>query len=214
MQRMRTRLIGLSLLLTFICSCAGGMSLRREHADLPEEDIALLGGQIEELVLNIGLDAPVDSDYKLDPETGEPLGEIDAMSILGGTDEIREKIPALSALNADNEIILAAIRGRILRRPAIREFQKKGCLGENRNGLLQYLKSDGCSGSREAKDRAANTAYQENRDRRAIYEQLVEANNLAGSSVDRIREIFAGEIYKKAWAGTPLQKPDGTWGRK
>lgn len=214
MQLMRTRLIGLSLLLAFICSCAGGMSLRRQYADIPEKDVTLLGEQIEELVLNIGLDAPVESDYKLDPKTGEPLGEIDAMSVIGSTDEIRERVPALSALNADNEIMLAAIRGRILRRSAVREFQKKGCLGENRKGLLQYLKSDWCSGTREAKDRAANTAYQENLDRRAIFEQLIETNNLAGSSIDRIREIFAGEIYKKAWAGTPLQKPDGTWGRK
>lgn len=211
---MRTRLIGLSILLAVISSCAGGMSFRKQSADLPEKDIAALGEQIEELVVNIGLDAPAESDYKLDPETGEPIGEIDPMSIIGSTDTIRENAPALSALNVDNEIMLAAIRGRILRRPAIREFQKKGCLGENRKGLLQYLKSEWCSGSREQRDRSAYIALAENRDRRTIYEQLIEANKLPGSSIDRIRELFAGEIYKKAWAGTPLQKPDGTWGRK
>ena len=84
-------------------------------------------------------------------------------------------------------------------------------------GFDGYSEDDALS-EEKFNDRAEKFALLKNTDNKYVtyekYEQLIKANNLPGSSVDRIREIFAGEIYKKAWAGTPLQKPDGTWGRK
>jgi hypothetical protein len=190
------------------------MSFRKRSAEIPEEKISLLAEQIEEVVLNVGLDAPTASDYQLDPETGDPVGEFDPTGLIGDTDEIRSKIPALAELNVDNEVMLAAIRGRILRRPAVQKFEKNGCLGESRNGLLYYMRGDWCTGDRDLRNRAAYIALSENHDRRTIYDQLIRANDLSGSAMPRIRELFVEQIHKKAWAGTPLQMPDGTWERK
>ena len=212
-----TRLIALSLLPALLCmvSCAGGMSFSlREPVEVPEDEIAVLAAQIEEVVLNTRLDEPTASDYKVDQRTGQVLEELDPLGVMVGIDEIRDKVPALAGLHVDNEIVLAAIRGRILRRSAVQEFEQDGCMGEDREGLLQYLSGDWCSRDRDVRNRAAYIVLSENRDRRTIYEQVVEANSLGKSGIERVREIFMEQIYIKAWAGTPLQMPDGTWQRR
>jgi uncharacterized protein YdbL (DUF1318 family) len=179
---------------------------------VPEEKIAVLAGQIEDVVLNM---TPDDlATYEINQEADEGVDELEIMQMMAAADEIREKIPALAELNINNEIVLTAIRGRVLRRPAVKEFEQNGCVGENRRGFLQYLGSKWCRGDRYVRNRASFIILNENRDRRVIYEQLIEANNLGGSAMMQIREIFAREIYKRAWAGTPLQMPNGTWERR
>jgi len=197
------------LLFILICSCAGTMSFR-EPVQMPEEDIAELAAQIEELVLNTKMDEPSLSDYEVDGESFD----IDPLSAMISVDEIREKAPALARINADNEVVLMAIRGRILRRPAVEEFERNGCVGENRRALLQYLGNDWCPEGRNLRSRASYVVLTENRDRRTIYEHIVKANDLRNSAMGRVREIFAEQIHEKAWAGTPLEMPDGTWKRR
>ncbi len=199
----------LAALLAILCSCAGTVAFR-EPAAFPEREIAELAAQIEDVVLNTTLDGPVI------PDTDETSGvaDIDPIGAVVGTDEIRRRTPALAKLNVDNEIMLTAIRGRMLRRPAVMEFERNGCVGENGRALLQYLRTDWCPNDPDMRSRAGFAVLTENRDRRAIYNQIVEANGLSGSAHDRIREIFAEEIHKKAWAGTPLELPDGTWKRR
>lgn len=213
MQSATSRTLALPVLMALLCSCAGEMSFRKE-IELPEEQITLLAAQIEEVVLNTPLDEPTNSDFGTDPQTGEPLGDIDPVNVMVSMDEIRQQVPALAELNMDNEIVLTAIRGRILRRSAVKEFEQNSCIGENRHGLLEYLGGEWCAGDRHLRSRASYVVLTDNRDRRAIYDQVVEANGLYGSALGRIREIFAEQIYKKAWAGTPLQMPDGTWERR
>ena len=111
-------------------------------------------------------------------------------------------------------MMLTAIRSRAFRRPAVREFEQNGCVGENNRGLLQYLKTESCPNDRDMRSRAGYLVLRENRDRRTIYEQIIEANDLGGSALEPIRRIFAEQIHKKAWAGTPLETPDGTWKRR
>lgn len=211
--RLKLRLLPPLSVLLCVVSCAGGMSFSK-HVEVPEEKIAVLAEQIEEVVMNTRLNEPAASDYSIDKQTGKVVGDLDPMSLIISTDEIRRKVPALADLHADSEIMLSAIRGRILRRPAVQEFEQEGCLGENREGLLQNIKSDLCTGDRHLRDRAAYIVLVENRDRRNIYEQVIEAAGLSRSNLNRVGEIFAQQIYRKAWAGTPLQMPDGSWERR
>lgn len=199
--------------LTLLAACAGGVSFRKE-ADVPEEKLALLAGQMEEVVLNTRLEQPSALDYNVDKRTGEVVGELEPMSVMISTDEVRRKMPALADLNVDNEIMLSAIRARVLRQPAIAELKQKGCVGENREALLECLGTEWCDPDREVRNRAAYIVLTENRDRRTIFDQLIEANGLGKAAHGRVREIYAQQIYKKAWAGTPLQLTDGAWTRK
>lgn len=213
MLRMRMRLLLWPLLLTILCSCAGGASFRKQ-VEVPENEIAALASQIEDVVLDTRLDEPKASDYLVDREIGEVRGDLEPMSALLNMEETRQRIPALAALNVDTEIVLTAIRSRILRRSAVYEFEQKGCIGENRRGLLQVTKSDRCAGDRDVKNRMATIVLREKRDRNIIWEHVLKANGLGNSALGRMREIFAEQIYEKAWAGTPLQMPDGTWETK
>lgn len=213
MPHAKSKLLVLLLSLGFLVSCAGGVHMRR-YAVLPEDKIAALAEQIEDIIVNTRLDEPGDITYRVDANTGQPLGELDLLSAMVSLDEVREKVPALNGLNMNDRLALSAIRGRILRRPAVDEFKQNGCLGENIKGLVQYLGSRWCSGDRNLKNRAAYIALSENRDRRAIYKQIIEANNLDSSASGRIRELFVQQIFKKLRPGTPFQLPDGTWKKK
>ncbi len=212
MTGIKSRLFIPALMVSILCSCSGVASFR-EPVALPESEIAELAAQIEEIVLNTTLSDPM-SQYDEDEGGASEILDFDPVGAMIGTDEIRQKAPALAKLNVDNEIMLTAIRGRVLRRPAVRDFERNGCVGENGRALLQYLRTDWCPNDRDMRSRAGFIVLRENRDRRAIFEQIVEANGLGASAHDRIREIFAETIHKKAWAGTPLEAPDGTWKRR
>jgi hypothetical protein len=204
---MKLKLLGASLLAMVFWSCAGTMSLS-EGIPLPEDDIAELAGQIEDIVLNTKIGDPIVR------KDGSDLVEIDPTATMISMAEILERAPALAKLNVNNETMLMAIRGRVLRRSAVLEFEHNGCIGENRRALLQYLKLGWCPDDRNTRSRAGFAVLEENRDRRIIFDQLVEANGYSSSATDRIREIFAEEIHKRAWATTPLELPDGTWERR
>lgn len=208
MPRAKTTFLFITVSAALLCSCAGAMSFR-EQAPLPEREIAEAAAQIEDIVLNASLENPSTIDFD---EVGDEAG-LSLLIAHINMDEIRQKAPALAELNIDNELVLLAIRGRVERRPAVREFEKQGCVGENRRGLLMVLK-DACEGDRYFMRRLGGAVLQENTDRRAIYEQIVEANDLGKSAMGRVREIFAEQIYRKAWAGTPLEMPDGAWKRR
>ena len=207
MAQMKLKFFLVSLLAVVLCSCAGTTSFR-ESAPLPEDEIAELAAQIEDIVLNTELGDPIVRDDESE------IVEIDSAGTMIGMEEIRQRAPALAKLNVDNGTMLTAIRGRVLRRSAILDFEGNGCVGENRRALLQYLKSEWCPDDRDMRSRAGFAVLEENRDRRIIYSQIVDANGLGGSATERMREIFAEEIHKRAWANTPLELPDGTWKRR
>jgi len=199
--------------LLFLASCAGGMSFSRQHQEFPEEQIRQLAGQIEEVV-QFSSAEPESSKFNVDQTTGEVTGEFQPLDLLIGVDEIRQKVPALAELGADTEPMLSAIRGRVLRRPSVYELQQKGCVGENREGFIGNIKGKSCGADRHEKDRVAYIILLENRDRRAIHEQLIEALGLPDSDIGRIRKIFGEQAYMKAWAGTPLQTSGGDWEKR
>ncbi|GAB4332084.1 MAG: hypothetical protein Kow0099_03760 [Candidatus Abyssubacteria bacterium] len=186
----------------------------RQETPVPEEKIVALAAQIEEVVQNTRLEQPKAEEIGIDVQTGEVLSDLEPMSLMIGTDEIRQKVPALAEVGAENEVMLSAIRGRILRRPAVYELEQKGCLGENRQAFVENLGGAECSRDRSEKDRAAFVVWLENRDRRTIHEQVAEAAGLGTRGVSRVRELFAEQAHLKAWAGTPLQMEDGSWKRK
>jgi hypothetical protein len=207
----RPKILLATALIAVLCSCSGTSPFSRTTTPIPELEIARLAEQIEEFVLNVKPEDPMDS---FNIEADEEISGEDLMGEMIGTEEVLQKVPALVGLGVDNEAVIAAVKSRALRRSAIREFEKNGCLGENRRALLHYLGGEWCPPGDELRNRAGYIVLRENGDRRLIFEQIVEANDLGSSSIGRIREIFAEQIQKKAWAGTPIEKPDGVWERK
>jgi uncharacterized protein YdbL (DUF1318 family) len=204
----------LAIIPCFLISCAGGPSLSRGESDVSDEQVQVIAAQIEEAVLYTKLVMPAEADYNIDEKTGKVTGEFQPIEVIISLQEIEEKVPALAGIDGDIEPILSAIRSRILRRPAIYELQQSGCMGENTRGYVQNIKGDACSGDRSERDRVAYMVLLENRDRRVIYDHLVQVLGRRNSDIARIQKLFSQQIYQKAWAGTPLETAGGKWERK
>jgi uncharacterized protein YdbL (DUF1318 family) len=205
----------LAILPCLFISCAGGPGLSQNKANVSDEQVQAIAAQVEEAVLYTKPVMPAEAaDYNIDEKTGKVTGEFQPIEVIISLQEIEERVPALADLGGDIEPILSAVRGRILRRPAIYELEQNGCMGENNRGYAENIKGEACSGDRGERDRVAYMVLLENRDRRLIYDQLVQVLGLRNSDIGRIQKIFAQQIYQKAWAGTPLETARGRWERK
>lgn len=105
--------------------------------------------------------------------------------------------------------ILQAIRTRAVRSPLVNDFLDTGFASEHANGLIyiQLSKQYNKATKRRQRDRQAYLIKNENDDRWAIYEGLINANHYGSASLNTIQEIFGearlrtmkpGQQYKDA----------------
>lgn len=88
------------------------------------------------------------------------------------------------------------------RLPKIVEMKKKGLIGENNVGLLQFLGE-----TRENED----ILTAENKDRQKVYEAIAEQQGVSAELVGKRRAI---QIAEKAESGEWLQDEKGAWYQK
>ena len=116
------------------------------------------------------------------------------------------------AQNADINIsnpAIRAIKNQMRERSEqLKPFLNKKNLGINKSGYLEVLNTDGI-GLRE-RSQVNQLVAAENRDRKALYEEIARANNLQGAT-QKIEQIFADTWREKAETGWQIQKNDGTW---
>ena len=98
------------------------------------------------------------------------------------------------------------------RAPQLKPHLRAGHVGIGRDGFLVIRNADAVSLKERADLRRLVEA--ENKDRRALYEAIAEANGFGADRVDDIQRIFAETWADKAEKGWPVQKPDGSWGVK
>lgn len=91
-----------------------------------------------------------------------------------------------------DERVIQGVRTRIARSELIGEFLDSGHAWERSNGLVAILRTREYKKAkrRREKDRDALLIVSENQDRWAIYEGLVNANNLSPRALSAIQEIF------------------------
>ncbi len=80
----------------------------------------------------------------------------------------------------------------------------KGAVGENSRGLLAVRNSS-------VAPNAAKIAGEENSDRMIIFKSLAGKNDVA---VEDIQKVYTERLQKSAPGGSPIQDPDGDWGKK
>ena len=88
------------------------------------------------------------------------------------------------------------------RLPLIVELKKKGIVGENNLGLLQFVGE-----TKEQED----VVKEENNDRMKVYEDIAKQQGTAADTVGKRRAI---QIAEKADAGEWLQDEKGSWYQK
>ena len=104
--------------------------------------------------------------------------------------------------------VVKATQSRRERRPALREWKERGCLGETNQGLLEARAGEGCTAE------ALELMRAENADRLVIYQAFMRENNIADTDTGRVRSAFAKARQERARAGDWIQLADGHWVKK
>lgn len=85
-------------------------------------------------------------------------------------------------------------------------MKKQGCFGENNRG---YIELRDCDGLKEAaaKNDAQKLLAEENKDRKALYNEVARLNKDTGVSVSTVETVYALEHVQRASSGEVVQLP-------
>ena len=113
--------------------------------------------------------------------------------------------PQLSARSPE---VVKATESRRQRRPQLRDWKSRGCIGETNQGLLVGRPGEGCGPEVPELIRA------ENADRQVIYSAFMKENNIPTSDTARVRAAFAKARQERSRANDWIQLESGQWVRK
>jgi uncharacterized protein YdbL (DUF1318 family) len=116
-------------------------------------------------------------------------------SVFAGSYDLKEITPAVKQ----------ALENRQARYSQLQSLKQKGAVGEDNKGFVADLGRD---------PQAAAMVSSENRDRRIIYQALVDQNKLGSAGMTEVQKVFAEVQRDKASSGEYIQTPAGEWSRK
>jgi len=96
--------------------------------------------------------------------------------------------------------------------PQLKPFYDKGSIGENNVGLLEARDASGLN----LKEKADLNRLMdlENKDRKALYTEIVKANKLGQENLLQVQKIFANSWRDKSQSGWWIQNDKGEWAKK
>jgi uncharacterized protein YdbL (DUF1318 family) len=151
------------------------------NVNFPQEKLDLAARQIED---QSGAPAPAPA-----PGGGQPAGP---------APRVESKSPR----------VVSATEARRARRPTLREWKTRGCVGETNLGLVIARPGDGCGSEAAALIRA------ENADRQIIYDAFLLENNIPATDRPRVQSAFARARQERSRTNDWVQQEDGQWARK
>jgi uncharacterized protein YdbL (DUF1318 family) len=104
--------------------------------------------------------------------------------------------------------VVKATQSRRQRRPALREWKDRGCVGETNQGTVVARPGEGCGAE------AAALIAAENADRQVIYDAFMKENKIPASDRSRVQSAFAKARQERSRANDWVQLEDGQWVRK
>jgi uncharacterized protein YdbL (DUF1318 family) len=96
--------------------------------------------------------------------------------------------------------------------PRLVPFFPKGAIGEGRTGLVELRETKGLTAAE--KNDLKSLVDAENRDRRALYQEVAKSMNISADQVGKVQRIFAQKWQNSADHGWWIQKEDGQWVQK
>jgi uncharacterized protein YdbL (DUF1318 family) len=117
-------------------------------------------------------------------------------------------IPVFAAQNYDikqmTPEVEQALNSRKARYEELQSLKSQGLVGEDSQGFVQSM-SGASSGAIVAS---------ENRDRKIIYQAIVDQNNLGAGGMAQVKLVFGDVQREKARSGDLIQLPSGEWIKK
>jgi uncharacterized protein YdbL (DUF1318 family) len=116
--------------------------------------------------------------------------------------DVNVSTPAIRALKE-------SLRARF---QTLRPYFDKGVLGHNIAGYIEIREAAGLSLKEKAE---LNTLVgAQNKDRKNLYEEIVQANKLGSDAVPRVEKIFSDSRRAKSRPGWWIQQDNGQWVKK
>lgn len=123
---------------------------------------------------------------------------------------------AYAAENVDINVSTPAIRALKdslkNRFQTLRPWLDKGTVGHNNRGYLEVREANGLSLKEKAELNTLVTA--QNKDRKALYGEILSANKLEQNKIGEIEKIFADSRREKSRPGWWVQDNSGQWTKK
>ena len=96
--------------------------------------------------------------------------------------------------------------------PRLVPFYQKGGIGEGRTGLVEILDNNNLTAVEKKEVKPLVEA--ENRDRRALYQEVAKSMNISSDQIGKVQRIFANKWQQSSERGWWIQKEDKTWVQK
>ncbi len=116
--------------------------------------------------------------------------------------DIEVSTPAIRALKE-------SLKGRFAK---LKPYYEMGAIGENNKGLMETRDVTGLNLKQKAE--INRLIEQENKDRNALYEEIMKANKFGKEVLPEIQKIFANSWRESSLANWWIQKDTGEWIRK
>ncbi len=97
--------------------------------------------------------------------------------------------------------------------PRLVPFFLKGAIGEGKTGFVEMLENKGGMTAAEKND-MKSLVDAENRDRRALYQEVAKSMNISSDQIGKVQRIFAQKWQRSAERGWWIQKEDLQWIQK
>lgn len=115
-------------------------------------------------------------------------------------------------VNVSTPAIRALKEAMAARFPQLQPFYGKGAVGETNNGLVA-VRDTGALSLKEKAD-VNRLVADENRDRTALYTEIIKANNIDRGTLPEVQRIFANSWRGKSAPGWWIQQDNGQWAKK
>lgn len=178
----------LALLVTGLAACVPVTV----NITFPQEQLDTAARQIEETTAQSG-PAPAPLSAPAGPPTSTSGGRT-----VDVTPRIDTRAPE----------VVKATESRRQRRPALREWKNRGCVGETNQGTVVARPGEGCG------EEAAALMRAENADRAIIYEAFMKENNIPAADRPRVQSAFSKARQERSRGNDWVQLADGQWIRK
>lgn len=124
--------------------------------------------------------------------------------------------PSVAYAQIDIEVSTPAIRAlkdsMKERFPQLKPFYDRGNIGESNMGLLETRDLTGLNLKEKAD--LSRLVELENKERKALYTEIMKANKFGPEVLPQIQKIFANSWREKSQSGWWIQKDSGEWEKK
>ena len=202
MKLRRRWLIG--LLIVFLVSCVTvniyfPAAAIQKAADQIVDDVRKIPEQTPGQTPEKTPDQPQDKKSLLDRLRFVDLGPAEAEA---AAVDVNVSTPAIRALKASMSSRFAQLQ----------PLYAKNAIGETNTGLVE-ARDAGALSLKEKAD-LSRLVDQENADRRALYSEIIKANNLQPAQLGEVQRLFANSWRDKSSPGWWIQQDNGQWVKK